>query len=421
MSAVETASRRILRDGSSPGSAPPQDERIAGGRRQKRRWWTFALVAPLLLFLIASFIAPVLLMLSRAVTDHELAESWPKSAELLSAWDGNGLPDDTLAGTVAAEMLAARHAGTLNRVANRLNYDVVGSRSLLYATADRMAAGAPGDTLADLVRIDPRWANRSYWSAMRHAAGPTTSYYLLASLDRRLDADGAITAVASEQAVFVDIFLRTFKISLVVALLCVALGYPVAYLLASLPERRANPLLILVLLPFWTSALVRTTAWVVLLQTNGVVNGLLDGIGLIDAPLQLIYNRLGVYIAMTHVLLPFFILPLYGVMKGIEPSAMRAASSLGAPPLEAFAKVYLPQTLPGVAAGAIIVFTLSLGYYITPALVGGGADQMISGSIAFYTNQSLNWGMAAALSLLLLIPLALMLFAGRIMARTVPA
>lgn len=379
------------------------------------------MVAPLLLFLTVSFIVPVLLMLSRAVTDHELADSWPKSAEMLSAWDGNGLPSDALAKTVATEMLAARRTGTLNRVANRLNYDLVGSRSLLYATADRMAAGAPGDTLADLVRIDRRWSDRSYWSAMRHAAGPTTSYYLLASLDRRLDADGAIVAVPREQAVFVDIFLRTFKISLVVALLCGVLGYPVAYLLASLPERRANPLLILVLLPFWTSALVRTTAWVVLLQTNGLVNDLMAQLGLIDAPLQLIYNRLGVYIAMTHVLLPFFILPLYGVMKGIEPSAMRAASSLGAAPIEAFFKVYLPQTLPGVAAGAIIVFTLSLGYYITPALVGGGADQMISGSIAFYTNQSLNWGMAAALSLLLLIPLALMLFAGRIMARTVPA
>jgi putative spermidine/putrescine transport system permease protein len=386
-----------------------------------RRWWTFALIAPLLLFLLASFIVPVLMMLSRAVTDHELADSWPQSAEALAEWNGEGLPDDALARTVATEMLAARQAGTLNRVANRLNYDVVGSRTLLYATADRLAAGAPGNSLADLVRIDPRWANRTYWSAMRHAAGPLTSYYLLASLDRRIDADGAISAVAREQAVFVDIFLRTFKISLVVALLCTMLGYPVAYLLASLPERRANPLLILVLLPFWTSALVRTTAWVVLLQTNGVVNGLLEQVGLIDAPLQLIYNRLGVYIAMTHVLLPFFILPLYGVMKGIEPSAMRAASSLGATPLTAFLKVYLPQTMPGVAAGAIIVFTLSLGYYITPALVGGGADQMISGSIAFYTNQSLNWGMAAALSLLLLIPLLLMVFAGRTMARTVPA
>lgn len=386
----------------------------------QRRWWTFALVAPLLLFLLASFVAPVVLMLSRAVTDRELMTVWPDSAAALRQWDSGGLPPDTLAETVSRDILASRRAGTLNRAANRLNYDVVGSRSLLYATADRLEAGAPGNSAAAMAQIDPRWGRPEIWAAMRHADGPLTSHYLLAALDRRQTADDRVSRVAPEQAVFKTIFLRTFKISAVVALLCVALGYPVAYLLASLPQRAANPLLILVLLPFWTSALVRTAAWAVLLQTNGVVNNALQYVGLIDAPLQLIYNRVGVYIAMTHVLLPFFILPLYGVMKGISPTAMRAASSLGARPLRAFWKVYLPQSLPGVAAGAIIVFTLALGYYVTPALVGGGADQMISASIAFYTNQSLNWGMAAALSLLLLLPLALMLFAGRTMVRTVP-
>lgn len=386
----------------------------------QRRWWTFALVAPLLLFLLASFVAPVVLMLSRAVTDRELMTIWPDSAAALRQWDSGGLPPDTLAQTVSRDILTSRRAGTLNRAANRLNYDVVGSRSLLYATADRLEAGAPGDSVAALAQIDPRWGQPEIWAAMRHADGPLTSHYLLAALDRRLTADDGIARVAPEQAVFETIFLRTFKISAVVALLCIALGYPVAFLLASLPQRAANPLLILVLLPFWTSALVRTAAWAVLLQTNGVVNNALQYIGLIDAPLQLIYNRVGVYIAMTHVLLPFFILPLYGVMKGISPTAMRAASSLGARPLRAFWKVYLPQSLPGVAAGAIIVFTLALGYYVTPALVGGGADQMISASIAFYTNQSLNWGMAAALSFLLLLPLALMLFAGRTMVRTSP-
>ncbi|MBB5708043.1 ABC transporter permease [Sphingopyxis panaciterrulae] len=386
-----------------------------------RRWVSFALIAPLLAFLIVSFIVPVLLMLARAVTDRDLDRTWPASAAALRTWDGEGLPPDALARTVAREMLAAHRAGTLNRVANRLNYDLVGSRSLLYTTADRLAAGAPGETLADLARIDRRWARADIWTVMRHADGPLTSYYLLAALDRRIDTGGHILRVPREQAVFVDIFLRTFKIASLVALFCALLGYPVAYLLASLPRRIANPLLILVLLPFWTSALVRTAAWAVLLQTNGVVNDLLQYMGLVDAPVQLIYNRLGVYVAMTHVLLPFFILPLYGVMKGIDPTAMRAASSLGAPPLLAFLKVYLPQSLPGVAAGAVLVFTLAVGYYVTPALVGGGADQMISASIAFYTSQSLNWGMAAALSLLLLLPLLLMLFAGRTMVRTVPA
>ncbi|WP_114954291.1 ABC transporter permease [Sphingosinicella terrae] len=398
-----------------PGSPT---ERAGAARRD---WWPFALVAPLILFLAAGFLIPVLMMLSRGVTDHELASAWPETAQALRGWDGAGLPDETVVPILAAEIVGARKAGHLNLVANRLNYDRVGSRSLVYRTADALEGGAPARSFADLARIDPRWSEAGQWASMRQAAGPLTSFYLLASLDRRLSPQGAVERVEAEQAVFVDILLRTFKISAVVALLCALLGYPVAYLLATLPPRLANPLLILVLLPFWTSALVRTTAWVVLLQSEGVLNGFLIGAGLIEAPLPLIYNRLGVYIAMTHVLLPFLVLPLYGVMKGISPVEMRAASSLGAGPVAAFLKIYLPQTLPGLAAGMIIVFTLALGYYITPALVGGGADQMVSGSIAFYTNQTLNWGMAAALSLLLLLPLGLMLFAGRYLARTVPA
>jgi len=188
----------------------------------------------------------------------------------------------------------------------------------------------------------------------------------------------------------------------VVTVLCLILGYPVAYLLASLPTRTSNLLLIVVLLPFWTSVLVRTTAWVVLLQREGIINGLLVGTGILSAPVQLVYNRVGVYVAMTYVLLPFMVLPLYGVMKGIPPISMRAALSLGARPVTAFWRVYLPQSLPGITAGTLLVFISAIGYYITPAMVGGANDQMISYFIAFYTNQTLNWGMAAALSFILL-------------------
>lgn len=383
--------------------------------------WSLALIAPLFLFLTIAFVAPLLLMLARGVSDPELGHAWPETTILLREWDGRGIADDALAQALGRDIAASHRAGSLNRVANRLNYDVVGLRSLVYATATAIEGGARIDSGADLARIDPRWTEPGTWAALRHAAGPATSFYLLAAVDRRLDANGEIAPVAAQQRVFVDILLRTFKISAVVALLCAILGYPVAYLLATLPARWANPLLILVLLPFWTSALVRTTAWVVLLQTHGVLNEALVGIGLIETPLALIYNRLGVYIAMTHVLLPFLVLPLYGVMKGVSGAEMRAAASLGAKPLTAFLRIYLPQTMPGLAAGMIIVFTLALGYYITPALVGGGGDQMMSGSIAFYTNQSMNWGMAAALSILLLVPFTLMLFAGRYLARTVPA
>ncbi len=208
--------------------------------------------------------------------------------------------------------------------------------------------------------------------------------------------------VPAQQAIYLDIFARTFTIGAGVTLLCLLLGYPLAYKLATLPTRISNLLMILVLLPFWTSLLVRTAAWVVLLQREGPINGVLQALGLTDHPLQLVYNRFGLYVAMTHVLLPFMVLPLYSVMRGIPPQYMRAAASLGAEPLRAFLKVYLPQTVPGIGAGCLLVFILAIGYYITPALVGGTNDQMVSYFVAFFTNQTINWGMAAALGAVLL-------------------
>jgi putative spermidine/putrescine transport system permease protein len=198
------------------------------------------------------------------------------------------------------------------------------------------------------------------------------------------------------------VLIRTFRIGLTVTLLSLLLGFPVSYLMATRPPEVANLLMILVLLPFWTSLLVRTSAWVVLLQNEGIVNNLLIWMGILDKPARLIYNAIGVHVAMTHVLLPFMILPLYSSMKTIRPITMRAAASLGAPPTVAFLRVYLPQCLPGIAAGTLLVFILAIGYYITPALVGGAADQMLSYFIAFYTTDSVNWGMASALGVVLL-------------------
>lgn len=385
-------------DGPSAG-----DLRRALGRVESRRnLWAMALIAPLLLFLLVNFLGPITLMLTRSVEDRELPTAWPQTAAALRQWDGRALPPEAMLRTFARELRASKDDGSLSTPANRLNYDVSGFRTLLFKTARQTPLDAGRPAIDSLKTIDPRWGQRDTWAAMKHAAGPATSFYLLASLDRRLDADGKVAQVPAERAVFVQVFLRTFWISAMTALLCVLLGYPLAYLLANTPERLSNLLMILVLLPFWTSVLVRSTAWVVVLQTHGLVNEALMGLGAINHPLALVYNRVGVYIAMTHVLLPFFVLPLYGVMKGVQPHAMRAALSLGAHPAVAFWKVYLPQTLPGVLAGSLIVFILALGYYVTPALVGGAGDQLISFFIAFYTNQSLNWGMAAALSLVLL-------------------
>ena len=201
---------------------------------------------------------------------------------------------------------------------------------------------------------------------------------------------------------FRNVLGRTLWISAVVTLMCLLLGYPVAFFIAQQPPSRASLLLFLVLLPFWTSLLVRTVAWVVLLQREGILNNLLLSLGLITEPIRMIFNRFAVYVAMVHVLLPFMVLPLYAVMKGISPTYVRAAWSLGAPPATAFRRVYLPQTLPGVGAGCLMVFIQALGYYITPALVGGADDQMISYFIAFYASKTVNWGMAAALSIMLL-------------------
>ena len=221
--------------------------------------------------------------------------------------------------------------------------------------------------------------------------------------DLRRDADNSITGGPAEQRVFRDVLGRTLWISAMVTLVCLALGYPVAYVIAAQPPGRAAMLLFLVLLPFWTSLLVRTAAWVVLLQREGVLNSLFLSLGLVHEPLKMIFNRFAVYVAMVHVLLPFMVLPLYSVMRGIPPSYVRAASSLGAKPFTAFRRVYLPQTLPGIGAGCLMVFIQALGYYITPALVGGADDQMISYFIAFYASRTVNWGMAAALSATLLV------------------
>jgi putative spermidine/putrescine transport system permease protein len=182
------------------------------------------------------------------------------------------------------------------------------------------------------------------------------------------------------------------------------LAYPISYLLATLPLRYSNLLMIFVLLPFWTSLLVRTTAWIVMLQSQGVLNDLFVFFGLVsdDNRLQLIYNLTGTIIAMTHILLPFMVLPIYSVMKTISPSYMRAALSLGANPTVAFIRVYVPQTQSGIGAGSILVFILSIGYYITPALVGGTDGTLISNQIAYHMQSSLNWGLAAALGALLL-------------------
>ena len=220
----------------------------------------------------------------------------------------------------------------------------------------------------------------------------------------RTGVDGGIEAQPENRQIYVNLFIRTLWLSSLITVLCLILGYPISFLLATLPMKTSNLLMILVLLPFWTSLLVRTTSWIVLLQQEGVLNDLMVWVGLVadDARLRMIHNQTGTIVAMTHILLPFMVLPLYSVMKTIPPSYMRAARSLGANPALAFWRVYVPNTVAGIGAGSILVFIISIGYYITPALVGGTSGTLISNFIAYHMQVSLNWGLAAALGAILL-------------------
>jgi putative spermidine/putrescine transport system permease protein len=360
------------------------------------------LTAPLFIFLLLAFLGPIGALLSKSFVDTELAATLPRVSHEIKRWDGRVLPDEATFAALIEDVRAARTAGTLAPAATRLNYDVSGFRSLLFATGRQLRENLDAPARDTLLGIDPKWGEVETWGALARAAGPTTSLFLLAAVDLKRTADGDVVGAPREEAIFVQVLGRTFAIATAVTVLCLLLGYPLAYVLATAPTRTANALLVMVLLPFWTSLLVRTSAWIVLLQHEGVINSALLQAGAIEAPLEMLYRRAAVYTAMTHVLLPFMVLPLYAVMRTIPPVHMRAALSLGATPMTAFWRVYAPQTLPGIGAGVLMVFIQALGYYITPALVGGPDDQMLSYFIAFYASKTINWGMAASLSLALL-------------------
>ena len=364
-----------------------------------------ALLLPLTGFLLVFFVAPLVWLLSLAVREAEVPLALPRTLSVLQAWrPGQVLPPEVFEG-FAKDLRDARAASTLADAARRLNYEVNGVRSTLMRAA-REVSSAPADTVFGrdfFVAVDVTLASPEFFAAVQRARGPVSAYYLLAAFDLARNAQGEIERASEANRIYIDVLMRTLGISASVTLMCLLLGFPVALLLTQVSEKTADWLMILVLLPFWTSLLVRTAAWVVVLQKEGMVNSLLMRLGLIAEPLTLIYNRTGVLIAMTHVLLPFMILPLYSVLKGIPPHYMRAAASLGAPPPTAFFRVYLPMAAPAIVAGSLMVFILAMGYYITPALVGGGSDQMLSYFVATYTTDTGNWGLASALGLMMLV------------------
>ena len=466
-------------------------------RREKAR--AFLLVAPLLIFVLITFISPIADMLFRSVENGIVHDTIPRTVLALRNWNSgeNEVPGDDVFEAFYTDMVFAVERKSHTRLGSRLNYEQTGLASLFRksgrrvgrfdtksyadafnaldpawedpATWEMLAANEgiglprtvsayatwqaqvqadgddplqeePWDVLyaalySDLMQapsggfdnpllnaaqsaaagfepvslrgqfgeIDEDWLDPKVWRTIQIYAARYTPGYFLNSVDLQLTADGVQRRDESDR-IYIVLFWRTLYMSLAITISCILLGYPVAFLLANLPLRAANMLMILVLLPFWTSLLVRTSSWKVLLQQQGVINDILVALRIVDdaSRLVLINNQTGTIIAMTHILLPFMILPLYSVMKTIPPTYVRAAKSLGATDWTAFWRVYFPNSVPGIGAGSVLVFILAIGYYITPELVGGTRGVFISNRIAYHISSSLNWGLAAALGTLLL-------------------
>ncbi|ANM02357.1 UNVERIFIED_ORG: putative spermidine/putrescine transport system permease protein [Rhizobium esperanzae] len=365
----------------------------------RRHTGSFALILPLTLFLGVFFIWPLLTVLQQAVSDPVVSKNLPRTTAAISAWNPVSEPSDEMRTALVDDLKSLDDDQNLGEVVRRLNSAQPGFRTLMRKT---VAAVRDGTEPISLPEIDARWNDTAFWRAVAEATEPYTDRNLLAAVDLQHDASGAIVAMPAGESANQAILLRTFAVAAVVTLATCLIGLPYAMLAAAASGWRRQLLLAAVLLPLWTSLLVRTAAWYVLLQDKGLINSLLVSLGLLNAPLPLLFNRTGVVIAMTHVLLPFMVLPIYSVLIAIPRNLMPAAASLGARPIRAFLHILLPLALRGIASGGLLVFMAALGYYITPALIGGPKDQMISSVIAFYATGSANWGMAGALGMVLL-------------------
>ena len=380
----------------------------------RRRIRTFLLVVPILAFLMITFVFPVIDMLFRSVDNQIVSSVLPRTTLAIQSWDpaSEELPPEFVYEALVLDIQESFKDKTLGRAGRRLNYEKSGVMSLFRKSGRRAKRITEAPFKDQVIAIDQRWADLATWQLIYQESSKVTESYFLSAVDLRVDYKGEISWKAEERRIYLFLFYRTLWMSALITVFCLLLGYPIAFLLATLPPRQSNLLLILVLLPFWTSLLVRTTAWIALLQSEGVLNDLMVFVGIIseDGRLQMIHNKIGTFVAMTHILLPFMILPLYSVMKTIPSSYMRAARSLGASPFTGFIKVYMPNTVPGIGAGCILVFILSIGYYITPALVGGRTGTFISNIIALHISETLNWGLAAALGVILLALVLLLYF-----------
>ena len=367
----------------------------------------FMMVFPLLFFIMIGFIVPIADMLFLSVDNSIVNRILPKSVESLKNWDpySNELPDEAVFASLVDDIKKAKKASEHTKIGTRLNYESSGFATL-FRKSGRKGQKIDKPPYKDaLIKSDKRWGEISTWQVIKQNSHVYTDGYYLAAFDyKRKFADGKVESLPEKDSVYIKLFLRTLLLSSLITFLTFVIAFPVSYMLAKVTTRISNILIIFVLLPFWTSLLVRTTSWIALLQQEGVINDFLILVGIIseDGRLAMINNATGTVIAMTHILLPFMILPLFSVMKTIPKSYVRAAISLGAHPWVAFWRIYFPNTLPGIGAGSILVFILAIGYYITPALVGGSSGTFISNRIAYHISNSLNWGLGSAIGVILL-------------------
>ena len=436
---IDTKGQLLTNDG-----VPLKESLKKSLRRTKIR--SFLLLLAPLLFLLIMFVTPIGSLLSRSVDDTSINIVLPETFVQYELWeDKSQIPNEEMFAAVINDIRATHKMedsrgknigkNLLGKAGTRMTYEFSGWRSLLLKTVKSATAvdkkskeevkpykwEAPYKE--KMIKRDKRWGKVEFWQSLGAMKDPYTMGYYLNAVDLRYDANKNIIEKKEHLKIYKTIWMRTLQVSLMVTIFCLILAYPVSYLLATLPMRTSNLLMICVLMPFWTSLLVRIVAWMIMLQQNGVVNDTLVGIlpcfeGMVNLPffgetnidlcfsdedrIPMMYNFTGTIIVMTQVLLPFMILPIYSVMRGIPPSYMKAAQNLGATPTRAFIRVYMPQSVPGIGAGCILVFIVAIGYYITPELVGGKDGLMIGNFVAREMQQTLNWGLAAAMGAILL-------------------
>ena len=373
---------------------------------RRRRTTAFLLAAPLLFFIVFAYVIPIFQMLGRSIDNVQMNEFLSNTHDVMQEWDGTEMPGEEITSTFFYELQGLVEEKNHGKIATRLNYEKGGFTSLIKKTARKLNDfDENGNFLEQFIGTHKKWGDIEYWLALKRGTDAYHYRKYLTTFDYEEKFDGSIERIPEKKRINVTLWIRTIFVAAGVTFCCFLLAYPVSHLLSVLPTRYSNLLMICVLLPFWTSLLVRTSSWMVLLQKQGVLNDIFVSLGIVadEGRLELMYNMTGTFIAMTQILLPFMVLPLYSVMKTIPPSLMRAATSMGATPFLAFRKIYFPLTYAGISAGSILVFVLSIGYYITPALVGGAKGTLISNRIAYHMQQSLDWSLATAMAAVLLV------------------